>query len=136
MSIPLPEMYFTWLKDIENVYCIEHSDRDWFISNHEELLEHVEIGKSTVPSWQQLRLLTKEYSDFTGASQTVDESGRSISLDRLSSCIVIGESNGDPLYCDPSDNNSIWCFHHDGGDVEKLSGSLESFIAELKTIGD
>jgi hypothetical protein len=136
MSIPLPDYYFDWLDKLEEVECVKHSDKFWFISTIDELNEEVSIDKNKTPFWQQLKSCAAMYKELTQEKATVDQKGNQFPLERLSSCIVIGGDNGDPLFSDPSDGYSIWCYYLDGGDVEKLSDSIKSFIKESEIIHD
>lgn len=134
MKIPLPEYFLEWVDSIEGCYCVKHSDRFWFISSRSELLEEINVDHKITPSWQQLASFAAMFHDLTGKTDTDDHDGKPFSLERLSACIVIGDDNGDPLFTDPSDGYSVWCYYHDGGDVEILCNSLTIFIDEAEII--
>jgi len=62
----------------------------------------------------------------------VDDQGNEFSLRRLACGVVIADENADLLFLDPSDNFSVWCFFHDGSDVEKQADSLYEWLAGSK----
>ena len=136
MKIPLPDTYFEWLEKTKGAYCVKHAERLWFISTAEELEEELIINKQAIPSWQQLKAFTPLYRKLNQSNATLDQDENEFLLDRLDACIAIGDDNGDPLFCDPSDSHSIWCYYHDGGDVQLISNSLEAFIAEAEICCD
>ena len=133
-KIPLPKEYFVWLKSIPDF--IEYSDREWCISSLSELEESVNIDGMKTPSWKQLSSYLTTYQQVTGENHACDQNGKKIPLERLRKCITIGDYNGDPLFIDPSDKFSVWCYHHDGGDVEKLAPSLKDFTKGARPVDD
>ena len=88
------------------------------------------------PSWQQLKAYSDLYKQINQLNATCDQDGNDFDLSRLNNCIAIGDDNGEPLFCDPSDSYSVWCYYPDGGDVKLLSKSLEDFISEAEIIND
>ena len=64
--------------------------------------------------------------EFTGENHVYTSTG-TIPKERVFEAFVIGEDNGDYLYLDPSDNYSVWIFHHDGCDVKKVANSFDSW---------
>ncbi|WP_353961557.1 SMI1/KNR4 family protein [Pleionea litopenaei] len=136
MIIPLPDRYFEWFNKTNNAYCVKFAGRFWNISRRNELEEEIRIDRESVPSWQQLKAYSAMYKEINQQNATCDQDGNQFELSRLSDCIVIGEDNGEPLFCDPSDSYSIWCYYPDGGDVKYLSSSLDVFIAKAELIYD
>ncbi len=135
MSIPLPKKYFSWLKTVKNY--IEYSDREFSISSSAVLEEEVNIDDMKTQHWQKLSSYINTYQEMTGENETYDDKGNTIPLERLRACVTIGDDdNGDPLFVDPSDDYSVWCYYHDGGDVEMISSSLDDFMAESKILDD
>ncbi len=134
MSTPLPKKYFSWLKTVKNY--IEYSDREFSISSSAVLEEEVNIDDMKTQYWQKLSSYLNTYQEMTGENETCDDKGNTVLLKSLRACVTIGDDNGDLLFVDPSDEYSVWCYHHDGGDVEMVSSSLDDFIAESKILDD
>ncbi|MFO1064077.1 MAG: hypothetical protein U0892_09455 [Pirellulales bacterium] len=42
--------------------------------------------------------------------------------------LAIGDNNGDVLFLDPGDSFSIWLWHCDGADVERLADSFDEWL--------
>ncbi len=136
MKIPLPDFYYRWLEKTKSAYCVKYAERLWFISTLEELEEEITIDKNALPSWQQLKAYSDLYKQINQLNATCDQDGNDFDLSRLNDCIAIGDDNGEPLFCDPSDSYSVWCYYPDGGDVKLLSTSLDDFISEAEIIND
>lgn len=49
----------------------------------------------------------------------------------LATRVTVGDANGDPIFID-QDDGTLWVFHHDGWDAEKIAGSKE----DLEYIAD
>ena len=130
MTIPLPDAYYRWLYTLDLDETVEHSGRSWWLSSEAQLTEDVNVDGKSTPSWQQLSSFVATFQECTGLAETQDQDGNAVPLSRLGSCVVIGDDNGDPLFVDPSDGFSVWCYHHDGGDVERLCASLDQFMAD------
>ena len=135
-NFPLPNNYKEWLSHVKDAYCVSYNGRCWFISTLDEMKQDVVIDKRCTPAWQQLKSLTEMFAELSGVEVTTDQEGKEIELKRLSGCVVIGDDNGDPLYFDPSDNNSVWCYYLGGGDVEKITNSLEQFMKKAEIINE
>ena len=121
----LDDDYFPWLSSLGVPYYVVYRDHEWELFNEQKLNEEINIDGLITPRWKQLESFAQTYSEVTGEDETVDQFGNAFSLERLKKGITIGDDNGDPLFIDPKDSNSVWCYHHDGGDVEKLCNSLE-----------
>jgi len=83
-----------------------------------------------VTAWK----LLAAFADLMRASgeESVDVGGRKKrGLDWLATRVTVGDANGDPIFID-QDDGTLWIFHHDGWDAEKIAGSKE----DLEYIAD
>jgi hypothetical protein len=128
-GITLPAMYREFVKNLpaDCEVSIIRGDEPFTLYSLEELCEKVNIsGKRTLTA-QQLKtyagFLKKIVEDHT---TTIDEKGKPFTLKRLAAGLTIGYENERVLFIDPSDDNSLWIFHPDGGDVQRVRKTLET----------
>jgi len=132
----LPKSYLEQLDATEALEIIvnEYEDGDkydnryWQLMPKQELLETFEmkeVGKAK--AYECLKLYIKLFKEFSHSDSTDSNLG-DIALSRVSEGFVFGEENGDYLYFDSKDNNSIWIYYHDGGDVKKVSDSFDEVL--------
>ena len=70
----------------------------------------------------------KSLQEATGEDATVDQKDKPYTLSRLAKGWAIGTSDsGDVMYLDPADDCSVWVFHPDGGDVERIAKSFRAW---------
>lgn len=129
---PLPDDYRTFLASHDGEQSYEFDDIDWWLATERELAEGVNIDGNDYAYIHQLQGFSKTLAEFTDGDATTDEEGNAFPLSRLAAGLAIGTGDGDVLFLDPADNYSVWCFHHDGGDVEKLAASFAEWLAEAQ----
>ncbi len=87
----------------------------------------IRIDREKVLTIYQLKAYVNSIRAFQG-DETEDQDGAPYSLDRLVAGLAIGENNGDVLFLDPENGYSVWIWHHDGSDVERLADSFDLWI--------
>ena len=129
----LPSDYLEFLKTHsgENSYTYDDLD-SWWLSTEKELLQTVNVDGKKRPSIYQLASVVESLKKHGEGDAVPDQDGEEFSLDRLAGGLAIGDNNGDTLFLDPSDGFSVWLFHHDGCDVERLAGSFGEWIREAE----
>ena len=80
--------------------------------------------------------LPKLPADYKKFLKTHD--GQPYALERLAAGLAIGDNNGDVVFLDPADAHSVWLFHQDGADVERLADTFQEWLdrAEPDELGD
>jgi hypothetical protein len=101
-----------------------------------DLFEPANVDGRGFPSIRQLAGFGATLKEFMDNQETVDQRGKPYPLGRLAGGWALGTSDsGDVLYLDPADQLSVWVFHHDGGDVEKVAQSFRSWRRKAKRSG-
>ena len=62
------------------------------------------------------------------AARTDSKQAAPFSLAELAACLAIGEENTPILFIDSRDDDTLWIYHLDGGDVERTRLTLTSLI--------
>ena len=124
----LPAAYKKFLKthDGETEYIFDDID-GWRFFTTEELTEIIRIDRQKVMNIHQLQAFAKSVQDHVG-EETEDQDGEPYALERLAAGLAIGDNNGDVVFLDPEDSYSVWLFHHDGADVERLADSFQEWL--------
>ncbi len=99
----------------------------WRFFTQEELTEVIRIDREKVTNIHQLEAYANSIQKHVG-DETEDQDGEPYTLDRLAAGLAIGVNNGDVVFLDPEDSYSVWVFHHDGADVERLADSFEAWL--------
>ena len=61
-------------------------------------------------------------------SDFIESNIGNIPKSRVENSFVFAEENGDYLYLDPEDKNSIWIYYHDGGFKKKVANSFKEVL--------
>lgn len=129
-SLPkLPSDYATFLESHSGKQPYEFDDVEWWLATSVELLENVNIDGEEYPYIHQLRGYANTMAEFVDGGATEDADGNDFEFARLEAGLAIGTGDGDVLFLDPSDGYSVWCFYHDGGDVEQQSASFADWLS-------
>lgn len=131
----LPTAYNAFLEqhDGEAYYLFDDID-GWRFYTIEELTEVIRVNRDKVLAIHQLTAFASSIREYIG-DETEDQDGEPYSLDRLAAGLAIGDSNGDVVFLDPADEYSVWLWHHDGADVERLADSFEQWL-EMATLSE
>ncbi|GHU18771.1 hypothetical protein FACS189475_04800 [Betaproteobacteria bacterium] len=124
-KIEIPKIYLEYLTSEEfNAEISIFSDESNFrLYDLEKLCEKISIDKSKVLQVREL----KGYADSLKEIWWDDN----FSLSEFADCLTIGYENERILFIDNRDNNTLWIFHPDGADIEKVSIKLTD-ITERK----
>lgn len=134
-KLNLPQNYLNWLDSIGEGAYVEYDDREWGITGREELLEPIPLNDDEAPYIEQAALYVKMLAEVIGETTTVDDEGNEIPYSRIGGWLTIAEDNEDLLCVDPEDDFSVWAFYpSEGGDVEKLSDSLDDFLEDAEIV--
>ena len=136
-SLPkLPAEYRSFLEEHTGDATYEFDGQDWELATAEELEEETDIDGKDYPYFSQLQGYVAGMAHAFEGDETEDADGSPYPFSRLQGGIAIGEGNGDILYLDPADAYAVWCFHHDGGDVERLADSFAEWIEEAEVLDE
>ena len=89
----------------------------------EKLCETVSIDGNSFLRILELKGYAKSLEDIFG-----DEMDENFSLSELSNCLAIGYENEAILFIDYRDNNSLWIFYPDGGDIEPTKMTVKKIV--------
>jgi hypothetical protein len=124
----LPAAYKTFLEqhDGETYYVFDDID-GWRFYTSDEITEVIRVNREKVMNIHQLKAFANSIREFHG-DETEDQDGEPYPLDRLAAGLAIGDNNGDIVFLDPGDDYSVWLWHHDGADVERLADSFQQWL--------
>jgi hypothetical protein len=136
-QLNLPADYLKWLDGLGRNSYVLFDDREWELAGRKELTKTVNVDGRKAAYVEQTKLYAKSLAEATGETATIDDEGNEFRFSRLAKCLAIGCDNEDVLCLDPSDKYSVWCFHAgDGGDMEKIAGSLSVWLRKAKVQKD
>lgn len=137
-GVTLPEDYIAFLLKHNGRDRLEFDDCAWSLLTALQLLEPRSVNGEEYPAIGQLRgYVAGMPEDFFPEGCTTDAKEKPYPLDRLAAGLVIGESeDGDVLYLDPANGNSVWIYRHDGGDVEKVGKSFTAWKRKARKAWD
>ncbi|MCA9017404.1 MAG: hypothetical protein KDA77_18930 [Planctomycetaceae bacterium] len=135
-KVNLPQNYLKWLDSILDGSFVNHNDREWGITDRQDLLEPFELNEGDIaPYIEQARLYAEMIEDVTGETTTVDDEDNEIPYSRIKKWLTIAEGDEDLLCVDPNDDYSVWIFApNEGGYVEKVCDSIDQFLEELEVV--
>ncbi len=128
----LPADYKSFLESNTGKQPYEFDDVGWWLATSDKLLENVSIDGNPYPFIHQLRGYASTIAEFFDGDATCDAEGNDFAFARLEAGLAIATGNGDVLFLDPAHGFSVWCFHHDGGDVEKQAASFGQWLSDAK----
>lgn len=119
----LPEAYFNYLKEKDQLAIKVTKDRDEFnLFSLAELFTNISIDKNEYLTIFQLK----------GFFNTLVEVGYDFSkkeIELFENALTIGDENGDVLFIDQREENSkLYIFYSDGGDIEKTKLTINDVI--------
>jgi hypothetical protein len=127
-GVTLPDDYTKFLLKHNGRDRLEFDDAEWDLYTAAQLFEPVDVDGTEYPGIGVLKGYVESMRDAFEEGETQDAKGKPYPLDRLAAGIAVGTSDmGDVLYFDPSDGHSMWVFHHDGGDVQRVGKSFTAW---------
>lgn len=142
LSKELPIAYKEFLSSFEDFVYILHNENPnefpdaegtpWFFWGESRLFEKVIIdGAKTRNAWEQLASYAEIDEEFRKRKSIPSNRGLR-SFDHLKKSVAIAEDNGDILYIDTMENNSIWIYLHASGEVKFLAESFDEWLKKSK----
>lgn len=128
-KIEIPVLYFDYLisERFSPEVSVFQDEGKFCLYDLNQLCEKIDIDGKPYLTINQLKGFT------TTLLETVDEmftNLEDLDYNDISSFLTIGSENTRLLCIDHRDYNSLWVFHPDGGDVEKLSLTLNNLIKQ------
>ncbi|MFP3592455.1 hypothetical protein SB689_10880 [Chryseobacterium sp. SIMBA_038] len=130
-KVEIPLSYFEYLisDKFEPQISIFPNEEDFILFNLNQLCEKINIEGKSYLTINQLKGFTDILMEF------VDENfqqNQDLSYEELGNCLTIGSENTRILFVDNRDQNSLWIFHPDGGDIEKIALTLQNIVRKVK----
>ena len=121
-NIEIPQNYLEYLtSDKFNAEISIFSDENNFhLYSLEKLCKKISVDGSSVLQVSEL----KGYADSLKEIWWDDK----FSLSEFADCLTIGYENERILFIDNRDNCTLWIFHPDGADIEKINIKLTDII--------
>lgn len=102
------------------------SDEDPFtLYSLDELCKEVDVDGTSYLAVRQLAGFAQALAQAAG---TGSKQAAPFSPAELAACLAIGEENTRILFIDSRDNEALWIYHPDGGDVDKTRLTVTSLI--------
>lgn len=127
-KIEIPLSYFEYLisNKFEPQISIFPDEEDFTLFTLNELCEKINIDGKSYLTINQLKGFTDPLLEIMGESF---QKKQEIQYKELADCLAIGFENTRILLVDHRDQNSLWVFHPDGGDIEKTDVTLENIVS-------
>lgn len=126
-EIEIPLSYFNYLisEEFDAQISISLNEEPFELYDLQQLCEKIKVDGTSCLMINQLK----------GFANTLLKIADEISLPKqdldyrdIANCLTIGSGNTKLLFLDYQDNNTLWLFYPDGGDIEKLHLTLEHII--------
>jgi len=127
-KVAIPQPYLDYLnsgKPLREVAVCQDGNR-FKLYSLEELCAHIDVDGCRYLAAAQLAGFAQTLAQVAG---TDSMQAAPFSLAELAACPAIGEENMRILFVDSRDNESVWIYHPDGGDVEKTALTVTSLVA-------
>lgn len=126
-KVEIPVLYFDYLinKEFNPKISIFQNEESFCLYDLNQLCEKINVDGKSYLTINQLKGFTETLLETVGEI-SVDVQG--LSYNEISGFLTIGSENTRLLCIDHRDFHSLWIFHTDGGDVEKLPLTLSDLI--------
>jgi len=127
-KVNIPDEYFSYLINTKSkkIVRLNMNEEFFHLFSLDELCKEITVDKTKIIQAKVLVGYAKTLKEFVfDRENTIDNEGNKFSLERLSNCVAIGFENTNILFFDPSENNSLYIFYPDGGDVKKLKIKID-----------
>ena len=126
-KVALPQAYLDHLNSGKSRPDVAiFKDEDHFtLYRLDALCKEVDVDGTRYLAVRQLAGFAQALAQVAG---TGSKQAAPFSLAELAACLAIGEENTRILFIDSRDNDALWIYHLDGGDVEKTRLSVTSLI--------
>ncbi|MGV8868953.1 MAG: hypothetical protein ACOH2S_18690 [Janthinobacterium svalbardensis] len=126
-NVALPQAYLDHLRNGKSRpdVAIFRDEDPFTLYSLDELCKDVDVDGTRYPAVRQLAGFAQALAQAAGAGS---KQAAPFSPAELAACLAIGEENTRILFIDSRDNDALWIYHLDGGDVEKTRFTLTSLI--------
>ncbi|MBS9774007.1 MAG: hypothetical protein KGV59_02455 [Tenacibaculum sp.] len=127
-NIEIPKIYLDYLvsDNFDSELTIFEDEDEFNLYTLEDLCKELIIDGEKVLQVQELKGYIKTILEVN--EDFFDEEEKK-EYEELSKCLAIGCRNTDVLFIDKQDNNTLYIFHPDGGDTEKIKNiKLENIV--------
>lgn len=126
-KVDIPVFYFDYIfsDEFDPQVSIFSEEQNFHLYDLDQLCEKIKIDGRSYLTISQLKGFAKTVLEKIGERLPKEQN---ISYSDISNCLTIGSENTRILFIDNRDNNTLWVFYPDGGDVEKLPITLENII--------
>lgn len=131
IDIPVPYLDYLSSKAFNPGLSIFRGEHDFTLYTLDELCEKISVDGNPYLMISQLKGFANTLKKIPG-KLLIKTKTQHFTWEELASCLVIGYENTRVLFIDCRDNNSLWIFHPDGGDVEKTTMTLKKIVARKK----
>ncbi|MDA8451537.1 SMI1/KNR4 family protein [Acidovorax sp. NCPPB 3859] len=142
LSIKFPVSYKKFLSEIDDFAYVLHNEHPddflddegvaWFFWGEQRLFEEVQIeGAPKRAAWEQLVSYAEIDRSFRKKKGVPSNVGL-LGFERFNKSIAIAEDNGDILYIDAAEGDSVWIYMHSSGEVKRIASSFDEWLSRSK----
>ncbi|MDO8039013.1 hypothetical protein [Janthinobacterium sp. SUN137] len=126
-QVIVPQAYLAHLRSAKSLpgVAIFKDEEPFTLYSLDALCQDVDVDGTRYLAVRQLAGFGQALAQAAG---TGSKQAAPFSLAELADCLAIGEENTRILFIDSRDNEALWIYHCDGGDVEPTQLTLTSLI--------
>lgn len=126
-QVTVPQAYLAHLRSARSLpgAAIFKDEAPFTLYSLEALCQEVDVDGTRYRAVRQLAGFAQALGQAAGSGS---QQAAPFSLAELAACLSIGEENTRILFIDSRDNDALWIYHCDGGDVEPTQLTLTSLI--------
>lgn len=126
-KVSVPQAYLAHLRSVKSRpgVAIFKEEEPFTLYSLDALCQEVDVDGTRYRAVRQLAGFAQALGQAAG---TGSKQAAPFSLAELAACLAIGEENTRILFIDSRDNDALWIYHCDGGDVEPTRLTLTSLI--------
>lgn len=130
-NVKIPPSYFEYLisHEFEPQISLFPDEEDFTLFNLNELCEKINVDGRFYLTISQLKGFAYTMLELVGENS---QKKQDLSYKELQDCLAIGSENNSILFIDNRDQNSLWVFYPDGGDIEKTAVTMENIVRRKK----
>jgi hypothetical protein len=126
-KVALPRAYLAHLHSVKSHpgVAIVGDEEPFTLYSLDELCQDVDVDGTRYLAVRQLAGFAQALAQVAG---TGSKQAAPFSPAELAACLAIGEENTRILFIDSRDNDTLWIYHCDGGDVDKTRLSVTALL--------
>ncbi|WP_328569557.1 hypothetical protein [Janthinobacterium sp. P210006] len=126
-QVTVPQAYLAHLRSVKSRpgVAIFKDEEPFTLYSLDALCQDVDVDGTRYRAVRQLAGFAQALGQAAGSGS---KQAAPFSLAELAACLAIGEENTRILFIDSRDNDALWIYHCDGGDVEPTRLTLTSLI--------